>query len=91
MKKESSLVRLLGGKTTLFVLLLAFGVGGTLLIFSKLSFLFDPFIIVFQVLFSPLVMTLVLYFVLKPIVNLFQRFGLSKRLWVRSTSIKGHA
>ncbi|OUZ34507.1 hypothetical protein A5885_002238 [Enterococcus sp. 8E11_MSG4843] len=78
MEKEKSLVRLLGGKTTLFVLLLAFGVGGTLLVFSKLSFLFDPFIIVFQLLFSPLVMTLVLYFVLKPIVNLFQRLGLSK-------------
>lgn len=78
MEKEKSLVRLLGGKTTLFVLLLAFGVGGTLLVFSKLSFLFDPFIIVFQVLFAPLVMTLVLYFVLKPIVNLFQRLGLSK-------------
>ncbi|MFR0814148.1 MAG: AI-2E family transporter [Enterococcus casseliflavus] len=85
MKKESSLVRLLGGKTTLFVLLLAFGVGGTLLIFSKLPFLFDPFIIVFQVLFSPLVMTLVLYFVLKPIVNLFQRFGLSKRVSILVT------
>ncbi|MGL9769115.1 AI-2E family transporter [Enterococcus sp. DIV0806c] len=78
MKKESPLVRLLGGKTSLFVLLLAFGVGGTLLVFSKLSFLLEPFVIICQVLFSPLVMTLVLYFVLKPIVKLLERFSLSK-------------
>ncbi|NMP59698.1 AI-2E family transporter [Enterococcus mundtii] len=78
MKKESPLVRLLGGKTTLFVLLVTFGVGGILLVFSKLSFLFEPFIIIFQVLFSPLIMTLVLYFILKPIVKLLGNFGLSK-------------
>jgi predicted PurR-regulated permease PerM len=78
MKKNSSVVQLLGGKTALFVLAFIFGVGGTLLVFSKLTFLFTPFLIVFQVLFTPLIMTLVLYFVLKPIVKLLIRWGLPK-------------
>lgn len=78
MKNRKSVIRLLGDKTTLFILAVLLGVGWTLSLFSKLTFLLEPITTILKIISPLIMMTLVLYFILKPIVNWLTQLGLSK-------------
>lgn len=78
--KKNKVVQLLGGTTLLYFLTVLFISGSTLLLFTNLTFLFEPVVKVFQVVLPPLTMTLVLYFILKPVVKFLVGLGLSKVL-----------
>lgn len=80
MKKKHKVIQMLGGATLLYILAVLFIGGATLLLFKNLTFLIEPVVKVFQVVLPPLIMTLVLYFVLKPVVKFLVGLGLSKVL-----------
>ncbi len=80
MKKKHKVIQMLGGATLLYILAVLFIGGATLLLFKNLTFLIEPVVKVFQVVLPPLTMTLVLYFVLKPVVKFLVGLGLSKVL-----------
>ncbi|MFW8599782.1 AI-2E family transporter [Enterococcus innesii] len=78
MKNKNKVIHLLGDKTALFILALLLGIGGVFLLFSKLTFLLEPIATTLKIISPPITMTLVLYFILKPIVNWLTQLGLSK-------------
>lgn len=75
MKKKHKVIQMLGGATLLYILAVLFIGGATLLLFKNLTFLIEPVVKVFQVVLPPLIMTLVLYFVLKPVVKFLVGLG----------------
>jgi len=87
MKKKHKVIQMLGGATLLYILAVLFIGGATLLLFKNLTFLIEPVVKVFQVVLPPLTMTLVLYFVLKPVVKFLVGLGLSKVLSITATFI----
>ena len=73
---ETRFMRFLGGKDLifgLFMLILIF-------IFDQVSYIFKPFIIVFNTIVAPIIVSLILYYLFNPIVNLMERYNIS-RLW----------
>lgn len=81
-KTESNWIKFLGGKATLYTLLLLFIFGSVIWIFSKVSFIFAPLVTMLQVLVPPVILTLVLYYILKPIVNYLEKIGLKRTIAV---------
>lgn len=83
MKKNDSastrpLIDLLGGRTTLFVLALIAMSGLIILLFSQVSFVFKPLRVFFSIVVLPIVLAGVLYYLLRPILRLLERWGMSR-------------
>jgi len=83
MKKNDSastrpLIALLGGRTTLFVLALIAMIGLIILLFSQVSFVFKPLRVFFSIVVLPIVLAGVLYYLLRPILRLLERWGMSR-------------
>ncbi|TGP84458.1 AI-2E family transporter, partial [Mesorhizobium sp. M8A.F.Ca.ET.218.01.1.1] len=49
-------------------------------IFDQVSYIFKPFIIVFNTIVAPIIVSIILYYLFNPLVNLMERYNIS-RLW----------
>ncbi len=72
------LITLLGGRTTLFVLALIAMTGLIILLFSQVSFVFKPLRVFFSIVVLPIVLAGVLYYLLRPILRLLEKWGMSR-------------
>lgn len=72
-KNESKLVNFLGGKTTPYILLSILLIGLIILIFSQITYIFKPIIIIINTLLAPVIISLVLFYILNPIINFMQK------------------
>ncbi|MBK3719734.1 pheromone autoinducer 2 transporter [Staphylococcus arlettae] len=77
---ETRFMRFLGGKDLIFGLFMLILIGIVIFIFDQVSYIFKPFIIVFNTIVAPIIVSLILYYLFNPIVNLTERYNIS-RLW----------
>ncbi|MFY2827020.1 AI-2E family transporter [Staphylococcus arlettae] len=77
---ETRFMRFLGGKDLIFGLFVLILIGIVIFIFDQVSYIFKPFIIVFNTIVAPIIVSLILYYLFNPIVNLMERYNIS-RLW----------
>lgn len=80
MNEQSLLVRFLGGRTALFVLSIVLLIGLIIMVFSRVSFIFDPIIGFIGTVALPVILSIVGYYLLSPLVNVLQRYKV-KRGW----------
>ena len=77
---ETRFMKFLGGKDIIFGLILLILLGIVIFIFDQISYIFKPFIIIFNTIVAPIVISLILFYLLNPIVNFMERYHIS-RLW----------
>ncbi|UBH09655.1 AI-2E family transporter [Macrococcus armenti] len=77
---DQNFFQFFGGKKLLFTLTTIILIGIALFVFSLVSFIFEPFIVIFNTVIGPVILAFVLYYLLNPIVNLMERYRI-KRLW----------
>lgn len=80
MKISSRFMRFMGGQNLIFGLILLILIGMTIFIFNQISFIFHPFIIIFTTVAPPVILAFIAFYLMNPIVNLFERLGI-KRIW----------
>ncbi|OKL35629.1 AI-2E family transporter [Domibacillus mangrovi] len=74
------LVRFLGGRTSIFVLSIVLLIGLIIMVFSQISFIFDPLSGFIGTVALPVILSIVGYYLLSPLVNGLQRYKI-KRGW----------
>lgn len=79
-QSPSPLVRFLGGRTALFVLSIVLLLGLIIMVFSHVSFIFDPIFGFIGTVALPVILSIVGYYLLSPLVNVLQRYKV-KRGW----------
>ncbi|WP_429939379.1 MULTISPECIES: AI-2E family transporter [unclassified Enterococcus] len=68
-KKQSKLIRFLGGKTSYYILGLLILSAFAIFLFHRISFIFKPFWVIFATTMPPLLFTLIIYYLLDPIIT----------------------
>ncbi|WP_251943931.1 MULTISPECIES: AI-2E family transporter [Staphylococcus] len=77
---ETRFMKFLGGKDIIFGLIILILLGVAIFIFDQVSYIFKPFIIVFNTIAAPIVVSLILYYLFNPLVNLMERYNIA-RVW----------
>ena len=77
---ETRFMKFLGGKDLVFGLLILIFIGCAIFIFDQVSYIFIPFIIVFNTIVATIIVSIILYYLFNPLVNLMERYNIS-RLW----------
>lgn len=79
-KEKSNVIRFLGGKSTLFVLVSILLIGLIVLVFNRVSFIFYPITVFFSTVVLPIVLATIAYYLLRPILRLLERMKIP-RVW----------
>lgn len=69
-----------GGRKLLFTLTVLILTGILILILNQISFIFKPFIVIFNTVIGPVILAFILYYLLNPLVNIMERYRIN-RLW----------
>lgn len=75
---ESRYMKFLGGNDLIFSLTALVLLGIVIFIFDKVSYVFQPFIIIFNTIVAPIVVSLILFYLFNPLVNLMQRYRIPR-------------
>ncbi|WP_431312521.1 AI-2E family transporter [Sporosarcina jeotgali] len=75
---KNRIIRFLGGKTTLFILIVLLLVGVNVMIFDKVSFIFYPIKVLFSTVVLPIILATILYYLLRPLLHLLERIKVPK-------------
>ena len=78
--QASSLIRFLGGRSTLFVLVSILLIGLILMIFNRISFIFYPITVFFSTVVLPVLLATIAYYLLRPILRLLEKIKIP-RIW----------
>jgi predicted PurR-regulated permease PerM len=73
-------IRFFGGRKLLFLLGILLMIGLNILVYSSVGFIFDPFWIFVKTVALPLILSVVVYYLLRPIINLLESWKI-KRIW----------
>ncbi|MEK4229546.1 AI-2E family transporter [Solibacillus sp. FSL H8-0538] len=73
-------IRFLGGKNLLFLLLVTLLIGCVIFIFDKISFIFEPLHVMFEVIILPGVLGVILFYLLRPALRLLIKWKVP-RIW----------
>lgn len=76
---SSKFIRFLGGKNLLFTLFILLLIGCVIFIFNKVSFIFYPFQVLFEVVILPGVLAIIAYYLLRPSMKFLERW--IPRIW----------
>ena len=77
---ESRFIQFFGGRDLLFALVVFILFGVVIFIFDRVSYIFQPFIIIFNTIAAPIIVALILYYLFNPIINILERYNI-KRVW----------
>ncbi|UOR10450.1 AI-2E family transporter [Halobacillus amylolyticus] len=77
---STPIIRFFGGRNLLYILGIILFVGVNIMVYTEVSFIFGPFIVFLETIALPVILTVVAYYLLRPIIGLLQRFGI-KRIW----------
>ncbi|UOQ87530.1 AI-2E family transporter [Gracilibacillus salinarum] len=80
MNSSNRFLQFIGGKNIFYLLALFILIGIFIFIYTKISFVFHPFVVIFSTLAPPVILAFVAYYLLNPIVNLLERFRI-RRIW----------
>lgn len=75
---KNRIIRFLGGKTTLFILIVLLLVGVNVMIFDKVSFIFYPIKVLFSTVVLPIILATIFYYLLRPLLHLLERIKIPK-------------
>lgn len=78
--RESRFMKFFGGKDLVFALLVFILIGVVIFIFDRVSYVFQPFIIIFNTIAAPIIIALILYYLFNPVINFMERYNI-KRVW----------
>ncbi|MCA0972536.1 AI-2E family transporter [Halobacillus litoralis] len=73
-------IRFFGGRTLLYILGILLIIGLNILVYSKVGFIFHPFIVFVETVALPIILTVVVYYLLRPIINLMEGWRI-RRVW----------
>lgn len=73
-------IRFLGGRNTLYTLLVLLMIGFVIFIFREVSFIFNPLSVFMKTVVLPVVLALIFYYLLRPVLRLLERFKIP-RIW----------
>ncbi len=76
----SNVIRFLGGRSTLFVLVSILLIGLIILIFNWISFVFYPITVFFSTVVLPVILATIAYYLLRPILRLLEKAKIP-RIW----------
>ncbi|TDM47690.1 AI-2E family transporter [Macrococcoides goetzii] len=71
--QDNNFMRFLGGKNLIFSLCILILLGILIFVFSKISFIFEPLLIIFNTIIGPIILAFILFYLLNPIVDLLER------------------
>ena len=77
---SSIFIRFLGGKNLLFLLVIILLLGCTVFIYDKISFVFEPLHVLFEVIILPGVLGVILFYLLRPPLKLLVRWKVPRGL-----------
>ncbi|MBX0359587.1 AI-2E family transporter [Halobacillus sp. Nhm2S1] len=77
---STPVIRFFGGRKLLFILGVLLLIGLNILVFSSVGFIFDPFLVFIKTVALPLILSIVVYYLLRPIINLLESWRI-KRIW----------
>ncbi len=77
---SSKFIRFLGGKNLLFLLVIILLVGCTVFVYDKISFIFEPLHVLFEVIILPGVLGVILFYLLRPPLKLLVRWKVPRAL-----------
>ena len=77
---STNMIRFLGGRNTLFVLLSILLIGLIILIFDKIAFIFYPLTVFFSTVVLPIILATIAYYLLRPILRLLEKMRIP-RIW----------
>ncbi|WP_173917845.1 AI-2E family transporter [Halobacillus sp. Marseille-Q1614] len=78
--ESTPLIRFFGGKNLLYILGVILFIGLNLFIYSQVSFIFKPIVAFFETIALSVIFTVVVYYLLRPIIGLLEGFRI-KRVW----------
>ncbi|MGM0175619.1 AI-2E family transporter [Enterococcus sp. DIV0800] len=78
--KATRWIKFIGGRNLIFTLISGVLLGALIFVFYHVRFIFNPVLVIFKTVFAPLLLALILYYLLDPIVNFFEKKGV-KRLY----------
>ncbi|MGO2891325.1 AI-2E family transporter [Enterococcus devriesei] len=78
--KATRWIKFIGGRSLIFTLIAGVLLGALIFVFYHVRFIFNPVLVIFKTVFAPLLLALILYYLLDPIVNFFEKKGV-KRLY----------
>lgn len=78
--RESRFMKFFGGKDLIFALCVFILIGIVIFIFDRVSYIFQPFIIIFNTIAAPIIIALILYYLFNPIINIMERYNI-RRVW----------
>ncbi|WP_163528234.1 AI-2E family transporter [Halobacillus ihumii] len=73
-------IRFFGGRNLLYILGIILFIGVNILVYTKVSFIFHPLVVFLETIALPVILTVVAYYLLRPIIGLLERFHI-KRIW----------
>ncbi|WP_342511674.1 AI-2E family transporter [Sporosarcina sp. FSL K6-1522] len=76
----SNVIRFLGGRSTLFVLVSILLIGLIILVFNRVSFIFYPITVFFSTVVLPVILATIAYYLLRPILRLLEKARIP-RVW----------
>ena len=79
---SSRFIRFLGGRNLLFLLTIILLLGCTIFIYNKISFIFEPLHVLFEVIILPGVLGAILYYLLRPPLKLLVRWKVPRALGI---------
>ncbi|RAI82700.1 AI-2E family transporter [Macrococcoides goetzii] len=71
--QDNNFMRFLGGKNLIFSLCILILLGILIFVFSKISFIFEPLLIIFNTIIGPIILAFILFYLLNPIVDFLER------------------
>ncbi|CDQ21596.1 Predicted PurR-regulated permease PerM [Halobacillus karajensis] len=77
---STPVIRFFGGRKLLYLLGVVLLVGLNILVFSSVGFIFNPLLIFIKTIALPLILSVVVYYLLRPIINLLEAWRI-KRIW----------
>nr|WP_239985489.1 hypothetical protein [Liquorilactobacillus hordei] len=78
--KSNKWIRFLGGNSLLFTLLVLGMIAAIIFLYSKVAFIFEPFVVVFSTIMPPVIVGLILYYLINPLVKMLEKY--IKRTWI---------
>lgn len=80
MNEPSKFIKFLGGKNLIFSLVVLVLLGLVIIVFDKISFLFEPVFIIIATITPPVILAFIAFYLLNPVVNILEKIKIN-RLW----------
>ncbi|MFZ0369308.1 MAG: AI-2E family transporter [Halobacillus sp.] len=77
---STPVIRFFGGRKLLYILAVILIIGLNILVYSSVDFIFEPIIVFIKTVALPLILSVVVYYLLRPIINLMESLRI-KRIW----------